>query len=72
LTELCYIPRRKVPTNLFKREGLLKMEECRVVPVLWVYNYESENYLKNSSSYLHPSNILSLFVISINSSLLKM
>ncbi len=50
------MPRRKVPTNLFRREGLLKIEECRVVPVLWVYNYESDNYLQNSSSYLHPSN----------------
>jgi hypothetical protein len=71
LTELYYIPRRKVPTNLFRRDGLLKIEECRVVPVLWVYNYESDNYLQNSSSYLHPSNKFLLFADSINSSLLK-
>jgi hypothetical protein len=61
------MPRRKVPVNLLKREGLLKIEECRVVPVLWVYNYESDNYLQNSSSCWHPS----LFPDSVNSSLLK-
>jgi hypothetical protein len=49
------------------------MEECRVVPVLWVYNYESDNYLENSSSGLLPknSNKLSLFADSVKSSLFK-